>query len=366
LLSKLLTLRSRVGRTLARIVAVSGSNGKSTTVSLIHHLLVQAGRGSVLAGNIGVPLIAQVKDIGAGSIVVLELSSFQLEEIVRFRADVAVLLNITPDHLDRYPSMDAYAAAKFNLFRNQRSDDVMVLNADDPWLRDRKKLGPGRPLWFSSRHAVAPGAHGAGQGIILDLGAGQETISLRQNPLRGIHNLENIMAASLACRAVGLTAAEIEAGLPSFRGLAHRMEMLGTVGRVEFINDSKATNVDAALKSIASIDGRLVVILGGKDKGSDFAPLEKVLAEKAVRVLLLGQAAPLLAGQLRRLGGKLLRVADLGEAVDVGYQSLRRDGGTVLLAPACASFDMFDNFEHRGSVFAREVASLRGREMKHG
>jgi UDP-N-acetylmuramoylalanine--D-glutamate ligase len=348
------------------IIAVSGSNGKSTTVSLIHHLLLRAGRDSVLAGNIGTPLIAQVKDISAGSIVVLELSSFQLEEIVRFRADVAVLLNITPDHLDRYPSMEAYAAAKFNLFRNQRDEDIMVLNADDPWLHDEKKLGRGRPLWFSSRHPVAPGAYGSGQGITLDMGAGQERISLRQNPLRGIHNLENIMAASLACRASGLEAAQIESGLSSFRGLAHRMETLGTVGRVEFINDSKATNVDAALKSIASIDGRLVVILGGKDKGSDFSPLAKVLAEKAVRVLLLGQAAPLLAGQLRQLGGKLLRVADLGEAVGVGYESLRLEGGTVLLAPACASFDMFANFEHRGSVFQREVAALRGREMKDG
>ncbi len=355
------------GRIRARIIAVSGSNGKSTTVSLIHHLQVQAGRSSVLAGNIGVPLIAQVEAIGSDSTVVLELSSFQLEEIVHFRADVAVLLNITPDHLDRYPSMAAYAAAKFNLFRNQQDDDVMVLNAEDPWLRDEKKLGPGRPFWFSSQCPVAQGAYRDGQDLILDLGAGRERISLRHNPLRGIHNLENIMAASLACRAVGLGAADIEAGLPSFRGLAHRMETVGTIGQVEFINDSKATNVDAALKSISSIDGKLVVILGGKDKGSDFSALENMLSNRASRVLLLGQAAPILAEQLRGLVGRLLRVRDLQEAVAVGYEILRRDGGgTVLLAPACASFDMFDNFEHRGSVFQREVVSLRDREMKNG
>ena len=373
LLSKLLipplpgtSLRSRVGRTQAKIIAVSGSNGKSTTVSLIHHLLVQAGRKSVLAGNIGIPFIAQVKEIAADSIVVLELSSFQLEEIVDFRADVAVLLNITPDHLDRYPSLAVYTAAKFNLFKNQQAKDFMVLNADDPRLRDEKKLGPGQPLWFSSTRSLSAGAHGDGQRLILNLGAGPERISLQRNPLRGLHNLENIMAAALACRTVGLTALEIELGLPSFRGLAHRMEAAGTVGRVEFINDSKATNVDAALKSIASIDGNLVVILGGKDKGSDFTGLEKILAEKANRVLLLGQAAPLLARQLHGLGGKLVHVHDLCEAVSAGYESLWQKGGTVLLAPACASFDMFDNFEHRGSVFKREVGLLREREMKNG
>ena len=373
LLSKLLipplqgtSLRSRVGRMRSKVIAVSGSNGKSTTVSLIHHLLAKAGRRSVLAGNIGVPFIAQVREIGADSIVVLELSSFQLEEIVDFRADVAVLLNITPDHLDRYPSMEAYAAAKYNLFTNQRPGDHMVLNADDPLLRDAKRLGAGKPLWFSSTRALPDGAFLQGQGLTLRAAAAEEKISLRRNPLRGIHNLENIMAAALACRAIGLTAAEIESGLESFQGLAHRMEAAGTIGGVEFINDSKATNVDAALKSIASIDGRLVVILGGKDKGSDFSALEKILKKKALRVLLLGKAAPLIAGQLPSLEKRLAHVRDLTEAVRSGYELLQPQGGTVLLAPACASFDMFDNFEHRGDVFKREVASLREQVQAHG
>ncbi|MCX6556680.1 MAG: UDP-N-acetylmuramoyl-L-alanine--D-glutamate ligase [Candidatus Aminicenantes bacterium] len=354
------------GRIRAGIIAVSGSNGKSTTVSLIHHLLVRAGRTSILAGNIGVPFIAQTGEVGADSTVVLELSSFQLEEIVHFRADVAVLLNITPDHLDRYPSMAAYAAAKFNLFKNQRREDRMVLNADDPWLQDEKRLGPAKPLWFSSRHARGDGAVLENRDIVLSLGAGREKISLQRNPLRGVHNLENIMAAALACRAVGLTAREIEAGLESFRGLPHRMEAAGKVGRVEFINDSKATNVDAALKSIASIDDHLVVILGGKDKGSDFSGLEKPLREKAQRVLLLGKAAPLIAAQLRGLAEKMVTVRDLAEAVGSGYELLRRSGGVVLLAPACASFDMFDNFEHRGEVFKQEVRRLQDREKENG
>jgi len=350
----------------ARFIAVSGSNGKSTTVSLVHHLLSGAGRPSHLAGNIGKPLVAEIDAIEGGSLVVLELSSFQLEEIVRFRPEVAVLLNITPDHLDRYPSMAEYAAAKFNLFKNQQAEDCMVLNADDPLLRDGSKLGRGRPLWFSATRPLACGAHLQGQDLVLSEGGEVQAISLRRNPLRGIHNLENIMAAALACRAVGLSAREIEAGLASFRGLPHRMEEAGRVGTVEFIDDSKATNVDAALKSIASIDGNLVVILGGKDKGGDFSALLEPLQQRARRVLLLGKAAPLLAGQLSALGDRLARVRDLEEAVASGYGVLKESGGTVLLAPACASFDMFDNFEHRGEVFKQEVRRLQQREGHHG
>jgi UDP-N-acetylmuramoylalanine--D-glutamate ligase len=350
----------------ARVIAVSGSNGKSTTVSLIQHLLAGAGRRSRLAGNIGTPLIAEVEAIAAGSLVVLELSSFQLEEIVSFRPEVAVMLNITPDHLDRYPSMAAYSAAKFNLFKNQGPGDWMVLNADDPLLADSGKLGRGKPLWFSSTKSQSRGAHSEGQELVLSMDANVERISLRRNPLRGVHNLENIMAAALACRAVGLSAAEIEKGLAGFQGLPHRMEGAGSVGRVEFINDSKATNVDAALKSISSINGDLVVILGGKDKGGDFSALLEPLRQRARRVLLMGKAEPLLTAQLSALGDRLAPVRDLEDAVATGYGILKQGGGVVLLAPACASFDMFDNFEHRGEVFKREVRKLQKREGQNG
>ena len=350
----------------ARIIAVSGSNGKSTTVSLIQHLLLAAGRKSHLAGNIGKPFVAEVVTIADDSLVVLELSSFQLEETVRFRPSVAVLLNITPDHLDRYPAMIDYMAAKFRLLKNQKGSDCMVLNADDPLLRDCGKMGRGKAYWFSSSRAQARGAFIKSHDLILNVGKGEETISLRDNPLRGIHNLENIMAAALACREVGLTAAEIEAGLAGFRGLPHRMEEVGKVGQVEFINDSKATNVDAALKSINSIAGNLVIILGGKDKGSDFSVLEQPLRERARQVLLLGQAAPLLRAQLSGLGGLLVDVGDLEEAVAKGYGLLAPSGGVVLLAPACASFDMFNNFEHRGDVFKQEVLRLQLQAGKNG
>jgi UDP-N-acetylmuramoylalanine--D-glutamate ligase len=350
----------------ARIIAVSGSNGKSTTVSLIQHLLLASGRKSRLAGNIGAPFIADVGALADDSLVVLELSSFQLEETVRFRPDVAVLLNITPDHLDRYPSMAEYMAAKFKLFENQKPGDCMVLNADDPLLRGRGDLGRGKAYWFSASRAQARGAYIRDHDLVLTIGRAEETVSLRRNPLRGVHNLENIMAAALACREVGLTVAEIESALGSFHGLPHRMEAAGKVGRVEFINDSKATNVDAALKSITSFDGDLVVILGGKDKGSDFSALERPLRERARQVLLLGQAAPLLAAQLSGLGKLLAGVGDLAEAVAKGYELLAPGGGVVLLAPACASFDMFNNFEHRGDVFKQEVLRLQQQVGKNG
>ncbi|MDD8011924.1 MAG: UDP-N-acetylmuramoyl-L-alanine--D-glutamate ligase, partial [Acidobacteriota bacterium] len=310
----------------ARIIAVSGSNGKSTTVSLIQHLLVAGGRHSHLAGNIGVPFISEVAAIAADSLVVLELSSFQLEETVRFRPGVAVLLNITPDHLDRYPSMAEYAAAKFKLFENQKRSDCAVLNADDPLLRESGKTGLGKTWWFSASRVMARGACIQEHDLVLNMGKTKETVSLRNNPLRGLHNLENIMAAALACRQVGLTAAEIETGLAGFRGLPHRMEGAGKIGRVEFINDSKATNIDAALKSVSSFGGDLVVILGGKDKGSDFSALEQPLRQRARKVLLMGQAAPLIAGQLAGLGALLATVRDLEEAVARGYELLAQSG----------------------------------------
>lgn len=350
----------------ARIIAVSGSNGKSTTVSLIQHLLLAAGRKSHLAGNIGLPFIAEVAALAADSLVVLELSSFQLEETVRFRPSVAVLLNITPDHLDRYPSMAEYAAAKFKLFENQKRGDCAVLNADDPRLRASDRTGRAKTYWFSTVRPQERGAFIRGGDLVLNLGNGEETVSLRRNPLRGVHNLENIMAAALACREVGLSAGEIEAGLAGFQGLPHRMEAAGKVGRVEFINDSKATNIDAALKSITSFSHDLVVILGGKDKGSDFTALEQPLRQRARRVLLMGKAAPLIAAQLSGLGDLLVPVRDLEEAVAKGYELLAAGGGTVLLAPACASFDMFNNFEHRGDVFKQEVLRLQMRTGKNG
>ena len=352
------------------IIAVTGANGKSTTVCLIHHLLQTAGQSSVLAGNIGTPLVSLLGQIGASDPVVLEVSSFQLEEIVRFRPHIALLLNITPDHLDRYPVMDDYIRAKLNIFRNQTEDDFMILNVDDPWSgANRTRLladGRAQALWFSrKRRPQGRGAFWTGDAVEVKVNGEWQPVSLRRNPLTGVHNLENIMAAFLAAAVIGVSGQDLETGLASFRGLEHRMQAVGRIGDVEFINDSKATNVDAALKSLISIPAPMVIILGGKDKGGDFSVLAEPLRQRAAKILLLGKAAPLIAGQLRTLAERFVPVRDLREAVATGYRILHERGGVVLLAPGCASFDMFDNFEHRGRVFAAEVRALR-EQTAHG
>jgi UDP-N-acetylmuramoylalanine--D-glutamate ligase len=363
------------------IIAVTGTNGKSTTVSLIHHILKTNNIKSFLTGNIGMPLISQVDSIAgsADSVVVIEVSSFQLEEIIYFRPYIGVILNITPDHLDRYAGTAEYFYAKLNLVKNQERSDYLVLNGDDRVLRehahdDSPGFGRARRLWFlrtrskSNDAAMEIFASLHGEEIHLQLGGfspspkSMEKVSLTGNPLRGLHNLENILAAVTTARLLGVSSKHIETSITSFHGLPHRMESVGKVGEVEFINDSKATNVDAALRSITSIPGPMVLILGGKDKGGDFAVLGNAIRERVDRVLLIGQAAPTIRSHFsskKDLGKKLENVPDLEEAVKKGWQILGKKGGVVLLAPGCASFDMFNNFEHRGEVFKEEVFKLK-------
>jgi UDP-N-acetylmuramoylalanine--D-glutamate ligase len=362
------------------IIAVTGTNGKSTTVSLIHYILKANNIKSFLTGNIGMPLISQVDSItrNTDSVVVIEVSSFQLEEIIHFRPYIGVILNVTPDHLDRYVDTAEYFSAKLNLVKNQEHSDYLVLNGDDRVLREHAQDDPpifgwARRLWFLRTRSKARDAameifaslHG--EEIHLHLGsfssstASIEKISLKGNPLLGVHNLENILAAVTTARLLGVCSNHIETSITSFQGLPHRMESVGKIGDVEFINDSKATNVDAALRSIASISGSMVLILGGKDKGGDFTVLGNSIRERVERVLLIGQAAPFIRSQFsgqKILEKKLDNVSDLEEAVKKGWQILEKKGGVVLLAPGCASFDMFNDFEHRGEVFKEEVFKL--------
>jgi UDP-N-acetylmuramoylalanine--D-glutamate ligase len=362
----------------APVIAVTGTNGKSTTVSLIHHFLTSCGFDSFLAGNIGQPVISEVEKISANSVVVLEVSSFQLEEVLQFRPHISVILNVTPDHLDRYPDMEAYLAAKLNLVGNQGENDYLVLNRDDEVLRERVKenrYGNAKQIWFT-RSTGGPGTEDgskvpdnnvwiSGNALHMKREGVSESISLEKNPLRGVHNLENILAATAAARLAGAPIEGIEKSLPRFRGLPHRMESAGKIGNIEFINDSKATNVDAALKSIGSIDEPMVVILGGKDKGGDFRMLGPLISERVEHVLLVGHAADTIRRQLEQevknndLQGKMHGVENFDEAVEKGRQLLAKKGGVVLLAPACASFDMFKNFEHRGEVFKEAVERLK-------
>jgi UDP-N-acetylmuramoylalanine--D-glutamate ligase len=348
----------------APIIAVTGTNGKSTTVSLIHHFLSKNGINSFLTGNIGTPLISEVGRITNRSVLVVEVSSFQLEEIVDFKPYIALILNVTPDHLDRYKNMGDYFDAKLNIGKNQENSDYIILNDDDPLLREnRESMGAARRVWFSRfQQDFEVGACIIDHHIHIKLEEIDEKISLRKNPLRGLHNLENLLASVTAARLMGVSGEGIETSMGDFKGLPHRMESVGKIRDVEFINDSKATNVDATLKSINSMDRRLVLILGGKDKGSDFTILRDSLEEKADHVLLVGDAAFTIYHQLNDIEKKFSFAADLSEAVAKGYQWLKEKGGVVLLAPGCASFDMFKNFEHRGEVFKEEVLKLRSKE----
>ncbi|HDP95257.1 MAG TPA: UDP-N-acetylmuramoyl-L-alanine--D-glutamate ligase [Candidatus Aminicenantes bacterium] len=343
----------------ATIVGVTGTNGKSTTVSLIHHLLRRAGRSAFLAGNIGTPFVSLVRKMKKSDVAVLEISSFQLEEIRDFRPHVGVLLNLTPDHLDRYPGVDAYAEAKQRLFVNQQPGDFAVANGDDPLVRQLlESVSRGKKIWFSSAGHLRGGVYLEKDEIHLDFSLKKDRVPLNTFPLPGPHNLENYLAAAAAVHLLGVSGRDIAAGAADFCGLPHRMETVGIVEGVRFVNDSKATNVDAAQKAILSVNVPAVLILGGKDKGGDFAGLEALIHQRIKRVLLLGEATDRIRAQLTGVSGILEEVEDLAEAVDRGFALLRGGDGMVLLAPGCASFDMFNSFEHRGDVFRAAVTEL--------
>ncbi len=334
-------------------IGVTGANGKTTTTALVGHILAHAGVGAQVGGNIGVPPSAMIAASRAGQWNVLELSSFQLETISTFRARIGVALNVTPDHLDRHHTMEAYVAAKARLFDTQRPGDYAVLNADDPACVGYAARTAGRVVWFSLTRAVTPGLWIDGGRIVFD-----ETELMRASdvPLRGRHNLENVMAAAAAARLAGAEMRAIAGAVRSFPGVEHRLQTVRRVSGVDYVNDSKATNPDAALKALESFDGPLWVILGGKDKDSDYTILRDQLSKKARAALLIGAAAEKIAAQLRG-ATRLIECGRLDAAIAVASRDAAA-GDTVLLAPACASFDQFDNFEHRGRVFQQLVARL--------
>ena len=342
-----------------RLLAITGSNGKTTTTALIGHLLKTAGLSVQVGGNIGTPLISLVESSTDSSVTVVELSSFQLEAIVAFRPDISVFLNLTPDHIDRHGSLEAYAAAKARIFENQKREDAAVMNADDS---ASARYVPTRPrlFWFSRKKEVAQGAFLRGDDIFFGQGdAEARLLSRRDIPLRGLHNLENVLAAATAALLAGAAPAAIAEGVRTFPGVEHRLQFVATVEGIEFYNDSKATNVDATEKALEAFPGNLLIILGGKDKGSDYTPLRSLLAARARRAFLIGAAAQKIAGQIE--GAVPLEMSGtLDAAVNAAYAAAR-PGDVVLLAPACASFDQFENFEHRGRVFVDLVRRLAAR-----
>jgi UDP-N-acetylmuramoylalanine--D-glutamate ligase len=335
------------------VAAITGSNGKTTTTSLLGHILRESGIPVQVGGNIGTPLAALVECSRAAQWNVLEASSFQLETIAHFRARVAVALNVTPDHLDRHGTMEAYAAAKGRLFQTQREGDYAVLNADDPTCVAYASLTRGRPLWFSLTRAVTPGLWVDRGRILFD---DAEVMPVSDVALRGRHNLENVLAATAAARLAGAALNQISAAVRTFPGVEHRLEFVRTVNGVEYFNDSKATNVDAALKAVDAFDSGLWIILGGKDKNSDYHPLAAPLQAKGRAALLVGAAAEKIAAHIA--GALPLVECGTVEAAVAYGAGHAAPGDTVLLAPACASFDQFDNYEHRGRVFKQAVHRL--------
>jgi UDP-N-acetylmuramoylalanine--D-glutamate ligase len=342
-----------------KLLGITGSNGKTTTTSLIEHILRHAGCPTIVAGNIGTPLIACVEQSQDDSVTVAELSSFQLELTETFRPNISVFLNLTPDHLDRHRTMEAYGAAKAKIFAHQTESDFAVLNADDAAVTP---YAPSRPCvyWFSRKQRVAQGAFVKDEQILYR-GEGEELVVLRTAdiPLPGAHNLENVLAAVVAAKLAGATAPQIAEAVKSFAGVEHRLEFVAEIAGVRYYNDSKATNVDATQKALEAFPHNVIVILGGKDKASDYTALREDLQQRAKLALLIGSAAEKIAGQIAgsvatERAGTLVRALELAEQA-------ARPGDVVLLAPACASFDQFENYEQRGRVFKGLVKEIAQR-----
>ncbi len=342
------------------VIGITGSNGKTTTTALTGHLLQTLGVPCQVGGNIGTAVTSMTQSSRVDQWNVLELSSFQLESITHFHADIAVCLNITPDHLDRHGTLENYAAAKARLFETQHSGSHAVLNRDDAFCRSFAERTQAQVHWFSLRERAPHGMWMEGEQIFWH---GKPLLKRQQIKLRGLHNLENVMAACLVSVLAGADPLGIGPAVESFPGVEHRIEFVRSLEGVEYFNDSKATNVDATLKAIEAFEGRLWVILGGKDKGGSYAPLVEALREKAGGALLIGAEPPYpyAAAPLLRKGlAGAVDFIDCGTMENAVHYAREHavPGDTVLLSPACASFDQYRNYEERGNEFKRLVGEL--------
>ena len=340
-----------------KIIGITGTNGKSTTTTLTGHLLQEGGLDATSCGNLGTPLIEMVAGDSESRTYVVELSSFQLEGIETFRPDVAVLLNVAPDHQDRYPDHAAYRAAKGRIFENQRANDVSVLNRDDPETIAFAPVVRARMEQFSRLERIPDGACvEADQVVIRREGRTHPVLPVDALPLVGVHNLENVLASVVVADLCGVPLDSMAGAILRFRGLPHRMELVQEIDAVRYYNDSKATNVAATARSLESFQQGVILILGGKDKGGDFASLLPLIRQRTAGLVLMGKARDVIAAQLGE-PVPTRKVQTMPEAV-AAARSMAAPGQVVLLAPACASFDAYRNFEERGEDFKRRVSEL--------
>lgn len=346
-----------------RIVAITGSNGKTTTTTLIAELLKDAGVPTLVGGNIGTPLISLVESSRIDGWAVVEMSSFQLETIKEFHPTVAVALNVTPNHMDRYESFTDYAAAKHRIFMNQAPGDVAILNADDEIVRSWAKGLRAHVSCFSVKRELDEGLFLRGREIVSRTPAAERVLLMSDEmKLRGLHNVENVLAAVAAGLACGAAPDSMRETIRNFEPVEHRLEFVSEVDGVRFYNDSKATSVDAAVKALEAFEdeaGKIVLILGGRGKKAPYAPLAALVRERVRKLILVGEDAETIERELGNFAPNE-RALDMNQAVTLSFQAAQT-GDTVLLAPACASFDMFASYEERGKVFKEEVQSLKSK-----
>ena len=341
------------------IIAITGSNGKTTTTTLVGEILAAAGVKTLVGGNIGTPAISLVERATPETITVLEVSSFQLETIKTFRPKVAVILNITPDHLDRHRTFDAYVNAKARIFENQQGSDFAVLNEDDETCLKLADVVKAPLFWFSRKKEVGQGAF-VSQGRILfrDAHGEAEIMLLSEIPLKGAHNVDNVLAAVCTAALMGCRPDQIRKAVANFKAVEHRIEYVATINGVEYFNDSKATNVDATIKAVESFPKNIHLILGGKDKGSPYTVLRDLLRERVKRVYTIGAAAAKIEAEIQG-STEVVHAETLENAIKRAH-AVAQPGDVVLLAPACASFDQFKSYEHRGRLFKEVVKGLAG------
>jgi len=340
------------------LVAITGSNGKTTTTTLAGEIIAAGGFQTLVGGNIGTPAILLVERATPKSVTVLEVSSFQLETIQTFRPKIAVVLNVTPDHLDRHRTFAAYVDAKARIFENQQADDFAVLNADDLTCLELAARTRSKVFWFSRKKEVQHGADVRGGKLFFrDADGRREIMQVSEIPLKGNHNIENVLAAICVGALMGCEPQRIRQAICDFKAVEHRLEYVATVRGVEYYNDSKATNVDATIKALESFPASIHIILGGKDKGSDYTVLNDLLRKRVKRVYTIGAAAEKIESHIKGTV-EVVHAETLENAIKQAATNAQ-SGDVVLLAPACASFDQFKSYEHRGRVFKEVVRTLK-------